>query len=68
VGIFPPIITNLTGSSILLSATQDVQAVAFDYQWSKDGIVLTNGDRISGSLTPTLTIADSHSSILELIQ
>src|SRR5882724_1413183 len=60
VGIFPPIITNLTGSSILLSATQDVQAVAFDYQWSKDGIVLTNGDRISGSLTPTLTIADSQ--------
>src|SRR6266850_298605 len=52
VGIFPPIITTLAGASILLSATQDVQSAAFDYQWSKDCIVLTNGDRISGSLTP----------------
>ena len=60
VGIDPPVSTNLAGSAIILSATQDVQSVAFDYQWIKDGIALVDDDRIFGSLTPTLTIADSQ--------
>src|SRR5437867_783776 len=58
--ISPPISTNLAGSTIVLSATQDVQSIFFDYQWAKDGIALVDGDRIFGSLTPTLTITDSQ--------
>src|SRR6266851_4724197 len=60
VGILPPISTNLAGSSIVLSATQDVQSVTFDYQWAKDGTDLVDSDQISGSSTPTLTIADAQ--------
>src|SRR6266436_5104790 len=60
VGIDPPVSTNLAGSAIILSATQDVQSVAFDYQWAKDGIALVDDDRIFGSLTPRLTITDSQ--------
>src|SRR6266702_4099585 len=60
VGISPPISTNLIGATIVLSATQDVQSVTFDYQWAKDGTDLVDGDQISGSSTPTLTIADAQ--------
>src|SRR5438093_4821640 len=60
VGIVPAISTNLVGSSITLTATQDVQDVTFDYQWSMNGTSLVDGGQISGSLTPALTIADSQ--------
>jgi hypothetical protein len=59
-GIVTPTSTNLVGTPIVLSATQDVQSIFFDYQWAKDGTPLVDGDRISGSLTPTLTITDSQ--------
>src|SRR6266702_7507138 len=60
VGISPPISTNLVGSTIVLSATQDVQSIFFDYEWTQNGRKLVDGDQISGSLTPTLTIADAQ--------
>lgn len=59
-GIVPPVSTNLVGSVVTLSVTQDVPSVTFDYQWSKGGTNLIDGDRISGSLTPVLTITDSQ--------
>jgi len=60
VGIVPPISTNLIGSSITLSATQDVQSLTFNYQWAKDGTNLVDGDKVSGSVTPNLTIANAQ--------
>src|SRR5438876_11531803 len=60
VGISPPISTNLAGSTIVLSATQDVQSVLFDYEWTKNGTRLVDGDQVSGASTPTLTITDAQ--------
>src|SRR5882724_12059710 len=60
VGISPPISTNLTGATIVLSATQDVQSILFDYEWARNGVRLVDGDQISGSSTPTLTITDAQ--------
>src|SRR5437667_7726698 len=60
VGISPAISTNLTGSTIVLSATQDVQSVLFDYEWARNGVKLVDGDEISGAATPTLTITDAQ--------
>src|SRR6266702_2342616 len=60
VGISPPISTNLAGSTIVLSATQDVQSIFFDYEWAQNGRKLVDGDQISGSSSPTLTITDAQ--------
>src|SRR5438105_2192813 len=60
VGVLPPISTNLVGSTVVLSSTQDVQSVLFDYEWAKNGTKLIDGGRISGSSTPTLMITNSQ--------
>src|SRR5437764_14839398 len=58
--ISPPTSTNLAGSTIVLSATQDVQSIFFDYEWAQNGRKLFDGDQISGASSPTLTITDAQ--------
>jgi hypothetical protein len=54
----PSVSTNTVGDAIQLSLQQSGDlANPSDFQWSKDGVPLTDDDRISGSQGPVLNIA-----------
>jgi hypothetical protein len=48
-----------TSGGVSFAVATSAGTQPFTYSWSLNGVMLTNGGRISGANTPTLTIADS---------
>jgi hypothetical protein len=48
-----------TGGGASFAVTTSQGALPLTYSWSLNGVMLTNGGRISGANTPTLTIANT---------
>src|SRR5438876_197358 len=65
--ISPPISTNLAGSTIVLSATQDVQSIFFDYEWTQNGRKLIDSGIYTVNLSVTGALQATASSLVYVV-
>jgi hypothetical protein len=59
IGLYNQSVPNGGGASFAVSTSQG--ALPLTYSWSLNGVTLTNGGRISGATSPTLTIGNTTS-------